>query len=185
MAFEHYHVLFLETPTHLYYIHSLGYIERYPKDKVTPQGISAVYFEKIIPHYYERFGRKHEKYVYIIVKKKRYLVKQLVARNFSNTWEQGSRILHKDGNPRNCNIENLIVNPRGFRPETCVHCQPLEVMVNDRWRQFRSIKDAAIYLHVSRSSLKRHLYGSNTHPELSILGDTPFRYIEKPRRTLP
>ena len=179
MTFEHYRMLFLETQLHLYYIHSQGYVERFPKAKMTAHGVSAQYLERVPHHHYQRTGYKRDNYIYVIVNKKHYLVKHLVAKYFSRQWEEGSHVLHKDKNPHNCSLENLIIKPRSYCPSECCNNSPIEFHINGEWRRFNSIKEAAEKLHISRSALKRHITYKNVRPDLSILGDTKFRFVEK------
>lgn len=180
MAFEHYRRLFYETRDMLFYINSLGYIERYKKINFTQHGTSAKFFERVSSRVYERKD-SHKKEIYLtsVVNHKRFAIKRLVAQNFSSQWEKGSKIYHKDGNIKNCNIENLLIYSHRYQPPTAKRGKAIAIKIDGKWKKFKMIKEAAEYMNVSLASLKRHIAGNITHPEFSVIEKLEFYFIDK------
>ena len=62
-------------------------------------------------HYVEKVVNPHMTHggLIVIINKKTYRLRCLVAKYFSEEYKEGMSVLHKDGNPYNCKIENLII----------------------------------------------------------------------------
>jgi hypothetical protein len=155
---EHYHRFFKETKHFYYYVHSRGYVEKYPKEKYAENGPLSWEFSKVNSQLYKRNKKnKHEEYLSVIVDHRRYPLKMLVASTFSRIWKPGSRIMHINGKITDCSFTNLIIIPPGSKLKSTHRGKRIEVLIERRWIKFETLRDAAIYLDVSLSSFRRYI----------------------------
>jgi hypothetical protein len=155
---EHYHRFFKETKHFYYYIHSRGYVEKYPKEMYAENGPLSWEFRKVNSQLYKRNKKnKHEEYVSVIVDHRRYPLKMLVASTFSRIWKPGSRIMHINGKITDCSFTNLLIVPPGSSQKATHRGKRIEVLIDRSWLKFDTLKEAAVYLNISLSSFRRYL----------------------------
>jgi len=155
---EHYHRFFKETKHFYYYVHSRGYVEKYPKEKYADNGPLSWEFQKVNTQLYKRNKKnKHEEYLSVIVDHRRYPVKLLVAQTFSRIWKPGSRIMHINGKISDCNFTNLLIIPPGSKLKPTHRGKRIQVLLDRKWINFDTLKEAAVYLNISLSSFRRYL----------------------------
>lgn len=176
---EHYHRFFKETKHFYYYVHSRGYVEKYPKTMYQPNGPLSWEFRKVNSQIYQRNHKnKHEEYLAVIVDHRRYPVKMLVASTFSRIWKPGSRIMHINGKISDCSFTNLLIIPPGSPLKTTHRGKQIEVLMGRRWVRFDSLKEAAVKLNVSLSSFRRYLKKHENEKSKSKKDKIKFRYVQ-------
>lgn len=175
---EHYHRFFKETKHFYYYVHSRGYVEKYPKSLYQPNGPLSWEFRKVNSQLYVRkHKKKHEEYLSVIVDHRRYPVKMLVASTFSRIWKPGSRIMHRNGKISDCSFTNLLIIPLGSSLKTTHRGKQIEVLIGRRWIRFDSLKAASIKLNVSLSSFRRYLKKHENESAKKSKNKIRFRYV--------
>jgi hypothetical protein len=175
---EHYRVFFKETKYFHYYVNSRGYVEKYNKKNLTPEGHKSMFFERVPSKMYERIrNNRNEKFLSVVIDHKRYAVKKLVAMSFSRTWVKGSKIYHKNKRESNCNYLNLIILGPKEKQNFLQKGKMVEVLVNRRWIKFNSIKEASNYLNVSVSSFRRFIKGKIKNKKRSSIEHIRFRVV--------
>lgn len=175
---EHYHRFFKETKQFYYYVHSRGYVEKYPKNLYQPNGPLSWEFRKVNSLIYKRkTKRKHEEYLSVIVDHKRYPIKMLVASTFSRIWKPGSRIMHINGDITDCSFTNLVIVPPGSSQKTTHKGKQILVLVGKKWVKYDSFKDAAVDLNVSLSSFRRYIKNHENPTKKNSKIKFRFRYV--------
>lgn len=105
--FEHYRIKFKETPHYIYYINSLGYFEIFDK-RTKGQRV----YERGIEKCQGYIHATHQAY-YTKIQGKEYVVKREVIKHFKPEIDlENLSVRCIDNNPKNCNIENLMVIPK-------------------------------------------------------------------------
>lgn len=145
--------LVAESDKKKYYASNKGYILSVNK---------KTYSEKKLKNYLKS-KRKNPPYV-VKIDGKEYLVKHLIAKAFLRNYKgNGSCILHKDGNKKNCSADNLIIVPKKqINKITGAMSKSHAVTVCDLHgteQNYSSIRKAAAALHVSYQTLLDYMKG--------------------------
>ena len=142
-----------ETDKHRYYVSNQGYVLSVS---------SKSYKERRLTGHVKQ-GRKNAPYTIRIGGKDK-SIKHLVAQAFMPDYKGlDSNILHKDGNKKNCHVDNLIIVPK---KQVCKITGPLsrsqKVVVTDKHGTetvYSSIRKAAIALNCSYQTLLDYMKG--------------------------
>jgi hypothetical protein len=167
----HYSQLVHENKKSLYYAHSSGYVYRVNHDKIKPTGGSD-------PKDWVRLRTKLKGNDWAVqIDGKYYALKQVIAKHFTRAWQPKYRIYFNDLDPRNCNINNLIIKEFNLTTNPGRH-RAIEFNIDGEWKRFDSIREAAKQMYVSVSTMKRFIYGWNPTKQ-STLNGYEFRFVEK------
>jgi hypothetical protein len=179
LHWEHYRRLFATTKFCLYYINSRGYVEKYLKKNIQDVGPLSSFFERVpMKLYIRKKKNKQEEYLAVIINHRRYPVKKLVAMTFSRIWLPGSKIYHRNKNIMNCGFKNLLIVPPGTKFNHTHRGKRIQVLINKRWINFNSLKEAAEELNVSVSSFRRHIKGQIKIKNKGSMPKLKFKYVE-------
>lgn len=145
--------LICETDKHRYYVSNQGYVLSVS---------SKSYKERRLTGYVKQ-GRKNAPYI-IKLDGKEKCIKHLVAQAFMPDYKgDKSVILHKDGNKKNCRVDNLIVvSKRQVNQITGALSTSQKVVVTDKQgieTVYSSIRKAAIALNCSYQTLLDYMKG--------------------------
>lgn len=145
--------LVYETKRHKYYVSNQGYV----------LSVSAKSYKEHKLTGYVKQGRVNAPYVIKLGNKER-CVKHLVAQAFIPEYKGAdSNILHKDGNKKNCRVDNLIVVPkRQVAKITGPQSRSQKIIVTDYQGNetvYSSIRKAADNLNCSYQTLLDYING--------------------------
>lgn len=89
---------------------------------------------------------------------KEYYVKHLVAKAFIDGYKKGAPIIHKDGNPKNCSIDNLmLITKTELGRITGGDSRRKAVIVNGT--EYYSVRECAKHLYCSYQTVLDYLAG--------------------------
>jgi hypothetical protein len=167
----HYSQLIHENKKSLYYAHSSGYVYRVAHDKIKKTGGSD-------PSDWVRLRAKLKGNDWSIqIDGKHYALKQIIAKYFTRAWQPKYRIYFNDLDPRNCNINNLIIKEFNLSTNPGRH-RKIMFEIDGEWVRFNSIQEAAKKMYVSSSTMKRFIYGWNATNK-STLNGYQFKFVEE------
>jgi len=108
------------------------------------------------------------------INQKEYLVKHLVAKVFIKGYRKSMSVCHKDGNPKNCAVDNLLVlTKEELGKITGGDSRRKPVMAN--CVEYYSVRDCAKALNCSYQTLLDYLAGKVKN---SVLDGIDIRYTE-------
>lgn len=99
--------------------------------------------------------------VTVVINRKTYVVKNLVAKYYCKEWKPGYIVKLKDNDPWNLRYDNLNIIKKEFHFRAIQHDRVQKKVdlfkEGKHIKSFQSIKDAAKYIHVDRSHLSKIL----------------------------
>ena len=145
--------LVYETKQHKYYVSNQGYVLSVSSKSYKEHKLSG----------YAKQGRKNAPYVIKLGNKEK-CIKHLVAQAFIPEYKGAeSNILHRDGNKRNCRVDNLIVVPKSQVAKiTGPKSKSQRIIVIDccgKETVYSSIRKAANNLNCSYQTLLDYING--------------------------
>lgn len=155
--YEHFRKLVLETDRYLYYINSLGYFERVDKRTIVDfVNTTGIVFQRINQFVFT--DKNKYSAVYSAIEGKRYLIRSAIIRFIKNyELKSDECIIHLDGNPHNCNVENLQVIKRGVRPDP--QWKKWKLTINDKEEIIENTRRLCKRLGIDRITFYRYRKG--------------------------
>ena len=160
MQFEHYRIRYYESERYIYYISSLGYFERFNKQRYPDMRIYEDRLEVLASHISKNVARTFvgNKWVTNHQEVIKYFKPQLL--------EKGRYIKHINGNIWDCNLENLAVVSQQEIQKKVGRGVKLQATINGERCVYNSISECAENIYVVRLCVIRHLQGKTKSPYL-------------------